>query len=110
MLWGFDKSKGSNWVSSTDGRTKFDHKGCWKNDDSTVMPKRCNPLKFINKISEAKNNKEWYQSTYQSVNKNVFDVFEELFFFKIVATRKYHWRQKCQEKEFFIKLKLRKIV
>ena len=59
MLWWLDKSQSSNWVSGTDGRTVFDHKGCWKNDDSWVISQRFDPIELINGVSESKNDKEW---------------------------------------------------
>ena len=55
-----------------------------------MISQRFDPIKLINSVSEPKNNKKRDQSSNESINENVFDVFEELFFFEIVPTRKYH--------------------
>jgi hypothetical protein len=51
-----------------------------------VFSEGSNPLKFINKVGEAEYDKEGDQSANESVDEDVLDIFEELFFFQIVAT------------------------
>jgi hypothetical protein len=51
-----------------------------------VFSEGSNPLQLVNKVGEAEDDKEGDQSANESIDEDVLDIFEELFFFEIVAT------------------------
>ena len=69
-----------------------------------------NPLQLVNKVGEAEDDKEGDQSANESIDEDVLDIFEELFFFEIVATWEDHRREEGEEEDFFTELKLREIM
>jgi hypothetical protein len=51
-----------------------------------VFSEGSNPLEFVNKVGEAEDDKEGDEGANEPVDEDVLDIFEELFFFEIVAT------------------------
>lgn len=70
----------------------------------------CNPLEFIDEEGEAEDDKEGNKGPDESINEDVLNIFEELFFFEVIATGKYHGGQQGQEEKFLTELELRKIM
>lgn len=69
-----------------------------------------NPLEFVNKVGEAEDDKKGDQSANESIDEDVLDIFEELFFFEIVATWEDHRGEEGEEEDFFTELELREIM
>ena len=48
------------------------------------------PLEFVYKVCEAEDHKKRYKGAHKSVNQDVLDVLEELFFLQVIPSGKYH--------------------
>ncbi len=75
-----------------------------------MFSERGNPLKLVNEVGEAEDDKEGDQSPNKSIDEDVLDIFEELFFLEIIPAGEDHGWKEGEEEDFFAEFELWEIV